>query len=99
MKLLNMQGGWPALEKAQAGTTPVERLFLQNKASYMYATFSTKASVFTKEAPDFKFGFMDYPKPAGGKVANYAGWVGDQHPEGGEEPGRSVRVHRAPVPA
>jgi multiple sugar transport system substrate-binding protein len=72
-KLFNMQGGWPALEKAQMGVTPVERLFLQNKATYMYATFSTKASVFNKEAPDFKFGYMDYPKPAGGKVANYAG--------------------------
>jgi multiple sugar transport system substrate-binding protein len=73
MKLFNMQGGWPALEKAQTGVTPQERLFLQNKASYMYATFATKASVFNKEAPDFKFGFMDYPRPAGGKVANYAG--------------------------
>src|SRR5688572_2470392 len=86
VKLLNMQGGWPALEKAQAGVTPVERLFLQNKASYMYATFSTKASVFTKEAPEFKFGFMDYPKRAGGKVANYAGGWAINIPKGAKNP-------------
>ena len=86
LKLFNMQGGWPALEKAQQGVTPVERLFLQNKASYMYATFSTKASVFTKEAPDFKFGYMYYPKPAGGKVANYAGGWAINIPKGAKNP-------------
>src|SRR6266542_457923 len=86
VKLFNMQGGWPALDKAQQGVSPVERLFLQNKASYMYATFSTKASLFNKEAPDFKFGYMDYPKPAGGKVANYAGGWAINIPKGAKNP-------------
>ena len=52
----------------------------------MYATFSTKASVFNREAPDFKFGFMDYPKPAGGKVANYAGGWAINIPKGAKNP-------------
>lgn len=86
MKLFNMQGGWPALEKAQVGVTPQERLFLQSKAAYMYATFSTKASMFNKEDPNFKFGFMDYPRPAGGKVANYAGGWAICIPKGAKNP-------------
>lgn len=74
-QLYKMQGGWPALDKAQkqAGASSQERIFLQNMVTYLYATFSTKSSLFNKEAPDFKFGFMDYPKPPGGKTANYAG--------------------------
>ncbi len=86
MKLFNAQGGWPALEKAQTGVTPQERLFLQNKASYMYATFSTKASLFNKEDPTFKFGFMDYPRPSGGRVANYAGGWAICIPKGAKNP-------------
>jgi multiple sugar transport system substrate-binding protein len=85
-KILTAQGGWPALEKAQAGVTPQERLFLQNKATYLYATVSTKASTFNREAPEFKFGFMDYPKPAGGRVANYAGGWAINIPKGAKNP-------------
>jgi ABC-type glycerol-3-phosphate transport system substrate-binding protein len=86
VKLLNAQGGWRALEKAQAGVTPIERLLMQNKTSYIDATFATKASLLAKEAPDFKFGFMDYPKPAGGKVANYAGGWAINIPKGAKNP-------------
>ncbi len=72
-KLLQMQGGWPAIEKAESGANPQYRLFLQNGVTYYYDTFSNKAQNFNREAPDLKFGFMDYPKPPGGKTANYAG--------------------------
>jgi multiple sugar transport system substrate-binding protein len=90
-KLLRAQGGWPALEKAQAGVTPQYRLFLQNGVAYYYDTFSNKAQNFTKEAPDFKFGFMDYPKPPNGKTANYAGGWALCLPKGAKNPEAAFR--------
>ncbi|HEX2035313.1 MAG TPA: extracellular solute-binding protein [Chloroflexota bacterium] len=86
LKVLRLQGGWPALEKAQAGVSPQYRLFLQNGVTYYYDTFSNKAQNFNKEAPDFKFGFMDYPKPTGGKTANYAGGWALCIPKGAKNP-------------
>ncbi|MGH2354645.1 MAG: extracellular solute-binding protein, partial [Chloroflexota bacterium] len=90
-KLLKAQGGWPALEKAQAGVRPQYRLFLQNGVTYYYDTFSNKASNFNKEAPEFKFGFMDYPKPPGGKTANYAGGWAMCIPKGAKNPEAAFR--------
>ncbi|HVG97953.1 MAG TPA: extracellular solute-binding protein [Chloroflexota bacterium] len=90
-KLFKAQGGWPALEKAQTGVTPQYRLFLQNSVSYYYDTFSNKAQNFNREAPDFKFGFMDYPKPPNGKTANYAGGWALCLPKGAKNPEASFR--------
>lgn len=90
-KILKAQGGWPALEKAQTGITPQYRLFLQNSVSYYYDTFSNKAQNFAKEAPDFKFGFMDYPKPPNGKTANYAGGWAMCIPKGAKNPDAAFR--------
>jgi multiple sugar transport system substrate-binding protein len=86
-----LQGGWPLIEKAQTGITPQWRAFLQNKVSYYYDTFSNKAQNFNKEAPDFKFGFMDYPKPPNGKTANYAGGWAISIPKGAKNPEAAFR--------
>lgn len=73
LKLLKMQGGWPALQRLQAQFNPTNKAFLAGKASYFHETFAFKAETMDKEAPGLHVAYMEFPLAPGGKPYGYSG--------------------------
>jgi ABC-type glycerol-3-phosphate transport system substrate-binding protein len=75
-KLHDMQGGYAAVERlratlARGSTGGNNPLFVEGKAVHYFATFAERGQWFKTNAPDLTFGFAPWPKPPGGRDANY----------------------------
>lgn len=91
LKLMNLQGGWPAVEALEKQAAP-DALFANGKVGFLYETFSARESSFRRQWPDLEPGFMDYPLPKGGKPANYAGGWAICMPAGAKNPAGAFAV-------
>ena len=97
MKLFNLQGGWPALEKAQAGSP--RRAPLPPEQGLLHVRHLLhQGQRLQQGGPGLQVRLHGLPQPAGGKVANYAGGWAICIPKGAKNRTR-IRLHRAPLRA
>ena len=85
VKLLETQGGWPAIEALEKQGNS-DAIFANGKVGFLYETFSARESSFQRQWPSLELAFMDYPVIRGGKPANYAGGWAICLPTGAKNP-------------
>jgi multiple sugar transport system substrate-binding protein len=71
-KIINQQGGWPALQAFQKGHDP-NQLFATDLMGLYYATNAERAESFPKFKASPDFGYTTYPLPPGGRRVTFGG--------------------------
>jgi multiple sugar transport system substrate-binding protein len=90
--LIKLQGGWDALQVIEKSVTADYRLFINGGVANFYATLATKATGFNKEAPQLELPVTEYPLPANGKPATYAGGWAMCIPTGAKNPDAAFQL-------
>jgi multiple sugar transport system substrate-binding protein len=90
--LIKNQGGWDAVQALEKTITPDYRVFINGGVANFYATLSTKATGFNKEAPQLELPVTPYPLPKNGKPATYAGGWAICIPTGAKNPDAAFQL-------
>jgi multiple sugar transport system substrate-binding protein len=72
LKIINQQGGWPALQAFQKGHDP-NQLFATDLMGNYYATNAERAESFPKFKANPQFGYTTYPLPPNGRRVTFGG--------------------------
>jgi multiple sugar transport system substrate-binding protein len=72
LKIINQQGGWPALQAFQIGHDP-NQLFATDLMGNYYATNAERAESFPKFKANPQFGYTTYPLPLNGRRVTFGG--------------------------
>jgi multiple sugar transport system substrate-binding protein len=72
VKIINQQGGWPALQAFQKGHDP-NQLFATDLMGNYYATNAERAESFPKFKANPQFGYTTYPLPPNGRRVTFGG--------------------------